>query len=103
HQVRWFESLASLSNAKVNGVIFSNELLDAMPVHRLGWDASAQRWFEWGVAIDRRIDDGFVWKRISRPTGYLANHLRQAGLELPPEALAVLPDGFTVEISTEAA
>src|SRR5437867_3894937 len=28
HQVRWFESLASLSNAKVDGVIFANELLD---------------------------------------------------------------------------
>ena len=33
----------------VRGVIFSNELLDAMPVHRLGWDTKRQRWFEWGV------------------------------------------------------
>ena len=26
---------------RVRGVVFSNELLDAMPVHRLGWDAEA--------------------------------------------------------------
>src|SRR5207247_9858583 len=35
----------------VRGIIFSNELLDALPVHRLGWDARQSRWFEWGVAV----------------------------------------------------
>src|SRR2546422_2468376 len=36
-KVRWFDSLAALPASGVRGVIFSNELLDAMPVHRLGW------------------------------------------------------------------
>src|SRR5206468_3687406 len=50
-QVRWFDSLASLDADGVCGVIFSNELIDAMPVRRLGWDAAAQSWFEWGVGL----------------------------------------------------
>jgi len=46
-RVRWIadagspvdDSRGAVSNPQFNGVIFSNELLDAMPVHRLGWDA----------------------------------------------------------------
>ena len=37
------------SAAGVRGIIFSNELLDAMPVHLVGWDAKSRVWFEWGV------------------------------------------------------
>lgn len=42
----------------IQGVILSNELLDAMPVHRFGWDAAAQQWYEWGVTLDKK---GFAW------------------------------------------
>jgi SAM-dependent MidA family methyltransferase len=42
-------------------VIFSNELLDAMPVHRLGWDAKAKAWFEWGVTLTA---GRFEWSRM---------------------------------------
>ena len=48
-RVRWANKLSAVgdcSAAKVRGVIFSNELLDAMPVHRLGWDAKRCEWFE---------------------------------------------------------
>jgi SAM-dependent MidA family methyltransferase len=43
-RVRWFENFQSISsrNPKLSGIIFSNELLDAMPVHRLGWDAKTK-------------------------------------------------------------
>jgi SAM-dependent MidA family methyltransferase len=34
----------ALGSESVRGIIFSNELLDAMPVHRLGWDAKARTW-----------------------------------------------------------
>ncbi len=70
-------------------VVFCNELLDAMPVHRIGWDATKGEWFEWGVSA---ADGQFVWTRLSQAT---------AGIEipvLPPALLAVLPDGFTTEV-----
>ena len=68
----------------MSGVIFSNELLDAMPVHRLGWDAAKKTWFEWGVTVD---GGKFVWARIPDPLaprsgvragagGALKSHLR---------------------------
>jgi SAM-dependent MidA family methyltransferase len=73
----------------VCGVIFSNELLDAMPVHRLGWDAKRRGWFEWGVSLNA---DRFVWTR-------LPDVLHPSTLFLPAseELLDVLPDGFTAE------
>ena len=88
--VRRLERPAALG---VNGIIFSNELLDAFPVHRLGWDAAAHKWFEWGVAV--RGND-FVWAKIPADP-------QLATTGLPPELLAVLPDNFTTEISPAAA
>jgi len=94
-RVRWFDSLPSVSspnpkseirNPKLSGVIFSNELLDAMPVHRFGWDAQNKKWFEWGVAVD---GEKFVWAKIQTP---------DARPQTPdPGLLAVLPDGYTIE------
>jgi SAM-dependent MidA family methyltransferase len=64
-RVRWFDSFEHASrithHAKFNGVIFSNELLDAMPVRRFGWDAAKKLWFEWGVALEV---EKFVWAKI---------------------------------------
>jgi SAM-dependent MidA family methyltransferase len=139
--VRWFCSWESLDGRELQGVIFSNELLDSFPVHRIGWDAKARCWFEWGVG---GTADHFIWKRMpleasrsDRPQNPVADsgntplpsrghplpigwgegqgegppvHLR-APLEngvhldspqLPNELLAVLPDGFTAEISPAA-
>ena len=31
------------------GAIISNELLDAFPSHRIGWNAAKRDWFEWAV------------------------------------------------------
>ncbi len=73
----------------VRGIIFSNELLDAFPVHRLGWDANRSEWFEWGVTWRA---GRFVWVRLSAlpPASGLSPFAA-------PELLAVLPDGFTTE------
>ncbi len=106
--VFWFGSWEELPPTGVRGIIFANELLDAMPVHRLGWDAERKTWLEWGV----RAEGGqFVWQKLplSRERGHplatpewraqrsasrLADWL--AALE------AVLPDGFTTELSSAA-
>jgi SAM-dependent MidA family methyltransferase len=94
-QVEWFAGFEELKsrtkNSKLNGVIFSNELLDAMPVHRFGWDAAAKKWFEWGVALE---GEKFVFAKIQTP---------DARPQTPDPALCeVLPDGYTVEISPAA-
>src|SRR5688572_28185878 len=47
-KVRWFTEFPTA----VTGVIFSNELLDALPFQRFGWDAGIQCWFEWCVTQD---------------------------------------------------
>ncbi len=59
--VRWFESWNDVPPTGVNGVIFANELLDAMPVHRLGWDAKDRKWFEWGVNCE---GEEFAWTQM---------------------------------------
>lgn len=89
-RVIWRAGWADLT-APVRGVVFSNELLDAMPVHRLAWDAGERRWFEWGVTLE---SDRLGWCRM------------EATRECVPDELAplaeVLPDGFVVERSPAA-
>jgi SAM-dependent MidA family methyltransferase len=87
--VRWQNSPSSTSSPPLTGILFSNELLDAMPVHRLGWDAAQRTWFEWGVALD---GEKFVWAKIPNPQFAIRN----------PQLESVLPDGYTIEISPAA-
>ncbi len=104
-RVRWFADFTSLATssgvpgetAPVHGVILSNELLDAMPVHRFGWDAQRREWFEWGVRWEQ---ERFVWARLANQSA--TGHPPTALSDLPCELLAVLPDGFTTEICPEA-
>jgi SAM-dependent MidA family methyltransferase len=93
--VCWFANFEDLKlktqNSKLAGVVFSNELLDAMPVRRFGWDAAKKKWFEWGVASE---GEKFIWVKIQKP---------KAGGQVPDSALGeALPDGYTVEISSAA-
>jgi SAM-dependent MidA family methyltransferase len=81
-----------LSAGGISGVIFANELLDAMPVHRLGWDANRRGWFEWGVTAG---EGGFAWTRLMKNDGSPAP-------EWPQELLDRLPDGFTIELCPAA-
>lgn len=94
--VRWFESWKEIPSSGVNGIIFSNELLDAMPVHRLGWDAGKKQWFEWGVTW---ANDHFEWMRLACDPH---SALRTPHSSLPQALLDVLPDGFTTEICPAA-
>ncbi len=60
-QVRWSPDLSDVPRSACQ-VLFCNELLDAFPVRRLGWDARGQTWFEWGVGSE---GGRFVWKRMA--------------------------------------
>lgn len=91
-QVRWIETLSS-QTSPVHGVIFANELLDALPVRRLGWSAAERGWFEWNVGFE---DGRFVWRKS--PVIRLLGQFDW----LPAELLEVMPDGFTTEISPMA-
>ncbi len=114
--VHWYDDWKTLPKTGIKGVIFANELLDAMPVRRLGWDATAQAWFEWGVKLQ---GDQFVWEKmaltdelrsvgVNAPDAPLAQGLSEplpaAFMWKPPaELLAALPDGFTTEVCPAAA
>jgi SAM-dependent MidA family methyltransferase len=95
-KVRWFDSWNALPVGGVSGIIFSNELLDALPVRRAGWDAVQQKWFEWGVAAS---GDQFVWTKLPADNE-LEEEIRS--WNLPPGLLQVLPDGFSTEIGDAA-
>jgi SAM-dependent MidA family methyltransferase len=97
--VRWVPKIPELEAVLQScpAVIFSNELLDAMPVHRLSWDAKEKRWFERGVAIEA---GRFVWRRMFEDAG---SALRLTFRDLDLEKLEeILPDGFVAEINPAA-
>ena len=114
-KVRWAKDLSALVTAPsapgpteagpagrdlpgIQRIIFANELLDALPVHRLGWDAKSQAWFEWGVIVQ---EGRFAWTRLSDHAFCLTQ--RESFPMLTPQLSALLPDGFTVEVCPGAA
>jgi SAM-dependent MidA family methyltransferase len=98
-RVHWTQSLQALPGSGVNGVIFSNELLDAFPAHRLVWEQASKRWVESGVTLS---NGQFVWSPLPDVECDWNTELTQAGFELSPELKAVLPDGFIIEHCPEA-
>jgi SAM-dependent MidA family methyltransferase len=97
-QMRWCETLDGLPRPVI-GILFSNELLDALPVSRFGWDAHIKIWFEWGVGFD---GERFRWERMQTDGKEVQAELERAGLPLTIEVLAALPDHFTVDHSATA-
>lgn len=96
-RVRWFPTSPAALRTSHFAILFSNELLDAFPVHRLGWDAKAKSWFEWGVTLEC---DKFIWTRL-RNQSSISNF--QFPIFNPPQCLRdLLPDGFTTEICPAA-
>jgi SAM-dependent MidA family methyltransferase len=99
-QVRWLKALDDLAAKDGSGVIFSNELLDAFPVHVLRWDALERCWREWGVALR---GGQFAWERMATRVSSWKPALKLAGLDISTPLATHLPDGFTVEFSPAAA
>jgi SAM-dependent MidA family methyltransferase len=93
--VRWLENFENLKlktkNSKLAGIFFSNELLDAFPVRRFGWDAEKKNWFEFGVTLEA---ENFAWCKIQPSPSSILN--------FPSSLLDVLPDGYIVESSPAA-
>lgn len=94
-KVRWAPGIESPGLCHVNGVIFANEFLDALPVHPLRWSAARRQWEEGCVALE---GDAFAWE-WRRPAAALTEHRPP----VPVELAGVLPDGFMVEICPAAA
>jgi SAM-dependent MidA family methyltransferase len=93
-KIRWLSGFDASMPSSISGIIFSNELLDAFPIRRFGWDAKKREWFEWGVAA---AGDRFTWTRIELAD----NDVPFAGI--PAALLDVLPDNFTTEVGPAVA
>jgi len=98
--LRWFTGWDAIPAAGVCGVILANELLDAFPVLRLGWNASQRHWFEWRVDAER---ERFVWVKSEADPALDTLLSEGLGRQLPGELLDVLPDGFTLDLNPSAA
>lgn len=111
-KVEWaetFEEVAQVSSRRASSgpsftdVVFSNELFDSMPVHRLAWNAVERTWFECGVAFE---DGRLVWRGVPKQQSQVAKLLESSGLSAVfcvQRALAeVLPDGFIIEVCPSA-
>jgi SAM-dependent MidA family methyltransferase len=101
-RIRWLSRFNDSTIQRFNGIIFSNELLDAFPIHRYGWNAKNKKWFEWGVTVEGKK---FVWAKIQKPeAGSRKPELifPSALCPLPSAFLAILPDGYTIETSPAA-
>ncbi len=90
-RARWENGLPR----EIRGVIFSNELLDAMPAHRLRWSAELLKWDEWIVAMDGAK---LMWHSSTITPDAMA-----CAPDVAEQLAEVLPDGFTVEVSPAAA
>jgi SAM-dependent MidA family methyltransferase len=89
-KVSWVPGLQALSGKEITGIIFSNEFLDALPVHLLAWNAARQLWQE-GFVVMRNESFALEWQS---PSLELGPHLP----EVPSALKSVLPEGFRVEI-----
>jgi SAM-dependent MidA family methyltransferase len=93
-QVHWAERLGAPGLEEIHGVVFANELLDAMPCHQVVWDSTRQEWKERGI---REEGPGFAWECVDL-TSDAASMLRG----VPEEMLGALPNGFTTEVCPAA-
>ena len=87
--IRWIVSLSELHSGDVTGVVFSNEFVDALPVHRVTMHENALQ----EVFVDRE-GDGFA-ERLGAPS--------TDDLQASLDSLHVqLPEGYTTEVHGEA-
>jgi len=87
--IRWVDDVSRLSGDGLTGMLFSNELVDAFPVHRVRMERDGLR----ELYVTRRHGE-FVEIAGEPSTPELALFLADLGVELP--------DGFTTEINLNA-
>jgi SAM-dependent MidA family methyltransferase len=87
--VTWVERLDGLVPQSITGLFFSNELIDALPVHRIQVTASGIK----EIGVDYR-DGRFVEHLIPLATTALALHLDKLNIDWP--------EGYRTEVNLEA-
>ncbi|HEV2762199.1 MAG TPA: SAM-dependent methyltransferase [Pyrinomonadaceae bacterium] len=85
-----FARLAELEPASFEGVIFSNELLDALPVHRVRMRGGVLR----ELCVGVNADGAFEWVEREPSTPRLASHFESCGV--------ALGEGQEAEVNLEA-
>jgi len=93
-KARWLATIDELPHKSVDGVIFSNEFLDAFPVHRLAWSATEKKWREWHVIVE---GDKLAWQ-----LGSLSMDAASQAPKVAADLAAALPDQYAMEISPAA-
>jgi len=115
-RVRWFHSWTDLSSfcdnagRPLEGIIFANELLDSMPVHRLQWNKSSGEWSELGVALhgENLRSHQLPLSAEVRAFGETVKNLKPNDEDvllwpqIPKPLLGALPDGFVTEVCPAA-
>jgi SAM-dependent MidA family methyltransferase len=91
-KIKWLSDVTEAGPTQAGRIIFCNEFLDAMPVHRFAWDG--QKWQECLVACEKGV---FTWQQAAPPSE-LAKELP----EISPELAKILPAGFVIEHSPAA-
>jgi SAM-dependent MidA family methyltransferase len=92
-RVVWLQDLPS----NFVGLIFANEVLDALPVHLLVKKNDA--WLERGVAFTEKNSAEFIWQDAPLAEPYLAENLIKY---LDKNWQNNLPDGYLTEVSGPA-
>jgi SAM-dependent MidA family methyltransferase len=86
--VRLVSHTKELVSAPLPGIAFGNEVLDALPFHRVEWQAG--RWLECRVGLG--ADGGFAWKH-----GEISDPLLLEALKSLGDAFS---DGYRTEVRT---
>jgi SAM-dependent MidA family methyltransferase len=87
-RVEWIDALPE----KFDGLVFANEVLDAMPVHRVRWRGGEPSVVECGVGLE---NGEFIWRE--RPADGLLREIMEAAA-----ADYALPEGYIAEINLAA-
>ncbi len=87
--IRWVDDVGRLPDGGLTGMLFSNELVDAFPVHRIRMTRDGLR----ELYVTRRNRE-FVEITGEPSTPALSSFLADLGVDLP--------DGFTTEINLDA-
>ncbi|HAM72507.1 MAG TPA: hypothetical protein DCM86_12770 [Verrucomicrobiales bacterium] len=99
-RIAWVEGIGQVPDG-VRGILFSNELLDALPVHPLAWSVPDRGWRERGVGVSPSGD--LAWVLLPRDPSRIDQLFREAHLADPTELHGVLPDGYILELCPAAA
>ena len=90
------ETWAQLVGSFQQGVLFSNELMDAMPVRRYQWSRPQKQWLEMRVG---QTATGFDWVLVPGKEALRLNWISAADQKTLEGAL---PEGYIIEVSPAA-